>query len=50
MSKVDYYEVQKQITEEIKNTLGQIKSSEVDSLLESIHSAEKVFFVGVGSR
>ena len=48
MSKVDYYEVQKQITEEIKNTLGQVKSSEVDSLLESIHSAEKVFFVGVG--
>ncbi|OIJ11544.1 sugar isomerase [Anaerobacillus alkalilacustris] len=45
---MNYNQVQKEITEEISNTLGQINSESIAELLSEIKKADKVFFVGVG--
>lgn len=45
---VDYYDVAKEITNELSTTLSNIASDDVNKLLLEIQKAEKVFFVGVG--
>lgn len=45
---MNYNQVQKEIIEEISNTLGQISSERITELLIEIKKADKVFFVGVG--
>ncbi|RDI41629.1 6-phospho-3-hexuloisomerase [Falsibacillus pallidus] len=45
---MNYNQVQKEIAQEISNTLGQVDSESVAGLVEEIKKAEKVFFVGVG--
>ncbi|GGM30404.1 3-hexulose-6-phosphate isomerase [Paraliobacillus quinghaiensis] len=45
---INYEDIQKEITSEISDTLGQINNDDVIKLLRKIEKAEKVFFVGVG--
>lgn len=45
---MNFNQVQKEISEEISNTLAQIDSESIEELLSEIKKADKVFFVGVG--
>ncbi|SFJ71702.1 6-phospho-3-hexuloisomerase [Thermoflavimicrobium dichotomicum] len=45
---VNYYDVAKEITNELSTTLSKINGEDVHKLLLEIQKAEKVFFVGVG--
>ncbi|TVZ77458.1 6-phospho-3-hexuloisomerase [Aeribacillus composti] len=45
---VNYYDIVKEITNELTTTLNQIDMNEVNKLLIEIKKADKVFFVGVG--
>ncbi|SDJ57380.1 6-phospho-3-hexuloisomerase [Salimicrobium halophilum] len=45
---MDYNQAQKEIVEELSNTLNQIDGDSADELLAEIKKADKVFFVGVG--
>jgi 6-phospho-3-hexuloisomerase len=45
---VNYYDVSKEIINELSTALSNIDSNDVDKLLVEIRKAEKVFFVGVG--
>lgn len=43
-----YYDIAKEITNELTTTLSNIDSNDVSKLLVEIQKADKVFFVGVG--
>ncbi|KMY52331.1 sugar isomerase [Peribacillus loiseleuriae] len=45
---MNYWEVSKDIINELGNTLGNTNREEVEQLIAEIQKAEKVFFVGVG--
>lgn len=45
---MNYTTAREQICDEITGILSAVRSEEVDRLVEAIHAAERVFFIGVG--
>ena len=43
-----YDETSRIVLEELKASLGSIRSEEIEKLIEAAENAEQIFFVGVG--